>query len=215
MRLYGYWRSSSAWRVRIALALKAIDYEYAPVHLVREGGEQNRPDYLALNPAGQVPMLELEHEGRALRLTQSLVIMDYLDAVFPEPRLWPDDLVLRCRARECAEICNSGLQPLHNARTLIEVERLGGTRVEWARHFLPRGLAALEAIATETSGRYLIGDQVTGADVCLAPQLFAVRRYDVDLEPYPHLRRIDAALSEHPAFIASRPENQPDARAKN
>lgn len=212
MKLYSYWRSSSSWRVRIVLALKGIDYEYVPVHLVRDGGEQNRPDYLALNPAAQVPTLAFEHGGEVVHLTQSLVIMDYLDALQPEPPLWPKDLRLRLRARECAEVCNSGLQPLHNSSVLQEVERLGGSRVDWARHFLPRGLRALESILERTSGRFCVGDEITGADVCLAPQLFAVRRYEVDLTPYPHINRVDAELAEHPAFQAALPERQPDAQ---
>jgi len=211
VKLFGYWRSSSAWRVRIALSLKQLAYEYVPVHLVRDGGEQNRPDYLAVNPAGQVPTLEVEHGGRVVLLAQSLVILDYLDARWPSPPLWPEDLLLRSRARQCAEICNSGMQPLHNSSVLAEVERLGGARVDWARHFLPRGLRALEAVITEYGGRYCIGDTVTGADVSLIPQLFAVRRFEVDLEPYPNIRRVEAELEAHPAFRAARPEVQPDA----
>jgi maleylpyruvate isomerase len=211
MKLYGYWRSSSSWRVRVALALKGLEYEHVPVHLLKDGGEQHRPDHLALNPAGQVPVLAFEQEEQTVYVSQSLVILDYLDATHPEPPLWPRDLWKRTKARECAEICNSGMQPFHNLSTLIEVERLGGTRVEWAQHFLPRGLRALEAIVEAFGGRYCIGDEVTGADVCLAPQLFAVRRFDVDLEPYPNLVRVDAALAEHPAFQAASPERQPDA----
>lgn len=211
MKLYGYWRSSSSWRVRIALALKGLAYEQVPVHLVKGGGQQHGPDHLALNPAAQVPVLELEHGGATVHLSQSLAIMDFLDALQPEPPLWPRDLWRRAKARECAEICNSGMQPFHNLSTLLGVERLGGTRAEWAGHFLPRGLRALEGVVAGHGGRYCVGDDVTGADVCLVPQLFAVRRFNVDLAPYPSLLRVEASLAEHPAFQAALPERQPDA----
>ncbi len=211
MKLYGYWRSSSSWRVRIALHLKGLTFDNVPVHLVRDGGEQNQPEYLELNPLAQVPTLELEHEGRLTRLTQSLAIIDYLDARFPEPPLLPRDRLARARALQIAEICNSGMQPLHNSRVLAEVEKLGGDRTLWCQSFLPRGFSAIEQIIAESGGAHAVGDAITVADVCLIPQLFPARRYSVPLDSYSHIHRVAAAVAEHPAFVAADPESQPDA----
>jgi maleylpyruvate isomerase len=214
LRLYGYWRSSSAWRVRIALRLKGLEFENVPVHLVRDGGEQHLPEYVALNPVRQVPTLQVEVDGDVRRLTQSLVILDYLDDLQPQPRLWPEDPWARYRARQCAEICNSYLQPLHNLRVLQEAERLGTTRAEWVQTFLPAGLQGLEALVAEHGHTYCVGDDITGADVCLVPQLFAARRFGVDLESLtPTCAAWTRALAEHPAFHRRAPEHQPDAPA--
>jgi maleylpyruvate isomerase len=222
MRLYGYWRSSASYRVRIALALKGVTYEHVPVHLVRDGGEQRAPDYRAKNPMAQVPTLELEAdldecegpEGAVVRLSQSIAILEWLDETYPTPPLFPKKALDRARARELAEIVNSGIQPLQNLPLMAELKRLGGDQAgpAFARSVNEHGLAALEAKASASAGRYLVGDDVTIADVCLVPQLYGARRFGVDVAAYPTLARVEAALVVLPAFAEAHPDRQPDAQ---
>jgi maleylpyruvate isomerase len=212
VKLYSYWRSSASWRVRIALAWKGIPYEYRPVHLARDGGEQYRPDYLAINPLSQVPVLELDEGGAPpRRITQSMAIIAYLEELHPSPPLYPADPYLRARARMLAEIVNSGIQPFQNTPTLRYVKQtLGADERAWLHHFLGRGLAALEQAATLTAGPFLVGAAPTIADVCLVPQLYGARRFGVDLASYPALLAADAACAQLPAFIAAHGSRQPD-----
>jgi maleylpyruvate isomerase len=212
MKLHGYWRSSASWRVRIALNLKGLAYEYAAVNLVADGGQQHADGYRALNPMEQVPTLEVDVGGEVHRLTQSIAILEYLEDRFPEPRLLPKDPYLRARARALAELVNSGIQPLQNLEPQRYVrEELKGDAKAWTAHFIGRGMRALEALASETAGRYLVGDEVTVADVCLVPQMFAARRFGVDPATLPTLARVEAACDQLDAFAAARPERQPDA----
>lgn len=211
MRLYSYFRSSCSHRVRIALALKGLAYAYVPVHLVRDGGEQHKDAFRALNPMEQVPLLALEDEGRQVRLTQSVAILEYLEERFPTPALLPQDRLARARVRMCVEIANSGVQPLQNLATMNEIKRLGGDGAAFARTANERGLAALED-AAEGSGLALIGETPTLADVCLVPQMASARRFGVDLAAFPKLVAIDAHLSATPPFVAAHPDNQPDAQ---
>lgn len=208
MKLYNYWRSTSSWRVRIALALKNLPYEYVSVHLVRDGGEQHTADYKGKNPMEQVPTLELD-DGTLVR--QSLAIIGYLDEAYPTPALMPLDLKLRAFTREAAEIMNSGMQPLHNLAVLERLRAATMDEKAWTRHFVGRGLAALEAIAAEHGGRYLIGDAVSLADVCLIPQIYAARRFDVDLTGCRQLVQIAERVAAEPAFADTHPDRQPDA----
>jgi maleylpyruvate isomerase len=208
VKLYNYWRSTSSWRVRIALALKGVAYEYVAVHLVRDGGEQHTADYRGKNPMEQVPTLELD-DGTVLR--QSLAIIAYLDERYPSPPLMPADLTLRARVREAAEIMNSGMQPLHNLAVLERLRAATMDEKAWTRHFVGRGLLALDAIARERGGRYLVGDAVSLADVCLVPQIYAARRFDVDLTGCPLLVQIADRVGAEPAFAGSHPDRQPDA----
>jgi maleylpyruvate isomerase len=213
LRLHNYWRSSASHRVRIALGWKALPWEYVPVHLTRDGGEQYLPAYRALNPMGQLPALEiLEDEGGIKVITQSMAIVEYLDERWPAEALLPADPYLRARARGLAELVNSGIQPLQNLTTLRRVKELGGDDAAWVRGFIADGLAAYEATATATAGRYSVGDAPTIADVYLIPQLHGARRFGVDLEALPLLRRIEAACNELPAFVAAEPGRQPDAQ---
>jgi maleylpyruvate isomerase len=214
VKLYGYWRSTSAWRVRIALAWKRLPYDYQAVHLVRGGGEQHSAAYRAVNPLEQVPVLEVEENGRVYRLTQSLAILDLLEAMAPTPPLLPRAPFLRARARQLAEVVNSGIQPLQNSGVLARVrDELHGDEVAWARHYISRGLAALEVMAAETAAAFLIGEAVSIADVCLVPQLYNARRFGVPLEAYPTLTRVEATCVALPAFAESHPDKQPDAPA--
>ncbi len=208
MILYDYWRSSSAWRVRIALHWKGIRFERRVVNLIKDGGEQHAAAFEAMNPSRQVPVLVTD-DGRAV--AQSMAIMGYLEDRFPTPPLLPADAWLRARARQLAEIVNSGTQPLQNLTVLDRVQAGGLDRNEWARHFIARGLAALEAASQETAATFLVGDAVSLADAYLIPQLYNARRFNVDLAPLPTLVRIESACAALPAFAAAHPDAQSDA----
>jgi maleylacetoacetate isomerase len=213
VRLYSYWRSSAAYRVRIALALKGIDWATQGVHLVRDGGEQRKPAYLRINPQGLVPSLAA---GEHL-LTQSLAIIEYLDEVHPEPPLLPADPLARARVRSLAQIVACDIHPLNNLRVLQWLKgHLGaddGQRDQWYRHWIVEGFAAFEAVIANSphTGRFCHGDRPTVADLCLVPQVYNALRYDCDLEAFPEIRRVNAACLELAAFRRAVPEAQPDA----
>jgi maleylpyruvate isomerase len=211
IRLYSYWRSSSAWRVRIALGLKGLPFELRAVNL--GAGEQRGEAHRARSPLGQIPVLELEEDGRTLRLVQSMAIIEWLDERWPEPPLLPRDPAGRARVRAIAEHVNSGIQPLQNAIVLRMLkEKVPGWEREWAAFHIGQGLAGLErAVADGGAGRFCHGDAPGLADCYLVPQLFNARRYGVELAPFPTLRRIEAACLALPAFQAADPERQPDA----
>jgi len=210
--LYDYWRSSSAWRVRIALHFKGIAFERRVVNLIKDGGEQHTDAFRTLNPLGQVPVLVTQEKDGARTITQSMAIIGYLEETVPVPPLLPADPWLRARARQLAEIVNAGTQPLQNLTVLDHVEAQGLDREAWARHFIARGLAALEAASQETEAKFLVGDAPSIADLYLVPQLYNARRWKVDLAPYPTLVRVDATCAGLPAFVAAHPDAQSDAR---
>lgn len=212
--LYGYWRSSAAYRVRIALQLKQLEYADHPVHLVHDGGQQHAPDYAAMNPQQLVPCLR---DG-ARTVTQSLAIMEYLDEAHPQPPLLPADARGRARVRALAQLVACDIHPLGNLRVLQYLEReLGADEAQrgaWSRHWIAIGFAALEAMLADSAatGRYCHGDMPGLADACLVPQVYNARRWKLPLDDYPTIRRIDAACGELEAFRAAAPEAQPDAR---
>jgi len=206
MRLYSYFRSSSTWRVRIALAWKQIPHDYTAIHLLER--MQAAPEHLARSPMGKVPVLELD-DGRVL--TESMAILDYLEETHPEPPLLPRDPYLRARARMLAEMVNSGIQPYQNLTVLRHVKAHGGDEKAWAKHWIAAGIAALETAVQPTAGRFCVGDAPSFADLYLVPQLAHARRFGVDVAPAPTLVRIEAACAALPAFQAARPEAQPDA----
>ena len=209
MKLFDYWRSSSAWRVRIALRWKAVAYEQVAVNLHPSGSQQHTPAFRDINPAGQVPVLELD-DGR--RILQSMAILEYLEEQFPTPPLLPGDPWLRARARQLAQMVVAGIQPLNNLATLQHVKgALGGDPDAWVRHFVGRGLAVLERMAGDTAGAFLVSDAPSFADVTLVPQLYVARRYGVDLLAYPTLTGVEARCAALPAFAAAHPDVQPDA----
>lgn len=212
MKLYGYWRSSSAWRVRLALHLKQIPFEHVAVDIVQTT-EHEGDAFRAMNPLAQVPVLELEHAGQTVHLSQSVAIIELLDDLFPEPRLYPPDPFARARVRQLVEMVNAGIQPAQNIYVLnqLQVQGVPVKRSVWARHFIERGLTAMETVATRAAGTYLMEDELSAADVFLVPQLFNARRFGVDLAPYPTLLRVEASCEALPAFQAARPERQPDA----
>lgn len=213
LKLYSYWRSSAAYRVRIALNLKALDYAIEPVHLVRDGGQQHADAYAALNPQELVPTLR--HGERVL--TQSLAILEYLDELWPEPALLPEDSDGRARVRALAQLVACDIHPLNNLRVLQFFDREWNVpqaeRDLWTLHWMRVGFEAMEdlLVAAPETGRFCHGDSPGMADCCLVPQLFNARRFQLDLGPYPTLLRIEQACLALPAFDAARPENQPDA----
>lgn len=207
MQLFNYWRSSASWRVRIALNLKGVRYDNVPVHLTRDGGEQHRVEYRELNPMGQVPALVLD-DGAVL--FQSIPILEWLEETYPEPPLLPDDPIERSRARALAEIVNSGIQPFQNLSVTNTVKALGGDVDLWLSRFIPAGLSALEAASATTRGRFLVGDRVSFADICLVPQLSSARRFGVSVDAYPGLLAVEAVCAALPAFQAAHPDAQPD-----
>lgn len=210
MKLYGYWRSSASWRARIALNLKGLSYEYVPVNLAE--GVQHREAYRAVSPAGTVPTLEFVEGGRTIRLQQSMAIMEYLEELHPAPALLPRDPVMRARTRMLAELINSGIQPLQNLKVIQYVEKtLEGDKKAFAAHFIREGLEALEKMAQETAGAFLVGEQPTVADICLIPQLYGARRFGVDLAPFPVLLRAEESCNANAAFAAAHADKQPDA----
>lgn len=212
MKLYNYWRSSASWRVRIGLNLKGLSYEYVPVHLVKDGGEQHSEAYRAINPMRSVPTLELTEAGQVRRLAQSMAILEYLEERHPSPALLPADPYLRARCRMAAEIVNSGIQPLQNLGVLQRIKgELKGDDKAWSAYWIDRGLTAFQASIQETAGTYCFGDSVSFADIFLIPQLFGARRFGVDLAPYALLTRIEEACASLPAFQAAHADRQPDA----
>jgi maleylpyruvate isomerase len=209
MKLFGYFRSSAAYRVRIALNLKGIEAEHAFVHLRK--GEQSAPDYAALNPQHLVPTLV---DGDAV-LTQSLAIIEYLDETHPEPPLLPADPVGRARVRALAQAIACDLHPINNLRVLKYLVGPMGLpeekKNEWYRHWIAVGLGAVERMLSAGAGRFCHGDAPGLADVCLVPQVFNAERFDCDLSAFPTVTRIAATCRALPAFAAAEPERQPDA----
>jgi maleylpyruvate isomerase len=210
MRLYGYWRSSAAYRVRIALHWKGIAFEAVGTDLRR--GEHRTLTFLRRNPQGLVPVLETDD---GLVLTQSMAILEWLEEACPEPALLPADLAGRARARALAQLVACEIHPLNNTRVLAHVRRAFGLDEQgvsaWYRHWIAQGFAPLEAELGRTAGRFSHGDAVSVADVTLVPQVYNARRYGCDLEPYPIIRRVERACLDLPAFDAARPERQADA----
>ncbi len=212
MIFYDYWRSSSAWRVRTALHLKGIPFERRAVNLIAEGGgEQQAPDFRALNPMAQVPVLVIPGDPPRV-LAQSMAILGYLDERFPAPPLLPPaGSWERARARQLAEMINSGIQPFQNTAFQKKMRELGHDPVPISGEYNARGLAAVERVAGESAGEFLVGDAPTIADLYLIPQLYGARRLGVDVTPFPTLLRVEAAAAALPAFQAARPEAQTDA----
>jgi maleylpyruvate isomerase len=216
MRLYSYWRSSASWRVRIVLSYKKMHYEYAPVNIAQSHNAQHEPGYAQVNPLRQVPVLEWTHQGQLTRLTQSVAIIEHLEAIHPSPQLLPDEPLKRARVRELIEIVNSGVQPLQNSGVLAHIKKLAGddAAADWAREANERGMVAIEHHVSAFGGRYAVGDVLSMADVFLVPQLYNAARFGVDLTRFPRSVDVAARASELPAFVAAHPDAQQDAPSK-
>ncbi|CAL8068105.1 unnamed protein product [Calicophoron daubneyi] len=206
--LYSFSRSSASYRVRIALRLKGIEFEYRSINMLKEPGEQYTEEFRKLNPKCELPVLLIDD----LVLTQSLPIMEYLEETRGEmgQHLLPKDPAKRAIVRKLAEIVNSGIQPIQNLSVMrhlpAEVDRDA-----WAGHWIRRGFEAFEAELAKVSGKYCVGDELSMADICLVPQVFNANRFHVDMAPFPIITRISKMLNEMDAFKKSHPDVQPDA----
>ncbi|MBN9587323.1 MAG: maleylacetoacetate isomerase [Afipia sp. 62-7] len=206
--LYGYFRSTAAYRVRIALNLKGLSADHRFVHLRK--GEQTQESYRKINPAGLVPYWI---DGD-LQLAQSLAIIEYLDETHPQPPLLPPDAKGRAVAREIALVAVSDIHPIGNLRVLNRLIEMGvdeATRAAWSRHWIETGFDAIEARLSQLPGPFCLGETPTLADICLVPQVFNARRFGVDLAPYRRILGVDAAAAKLDAFASAAPANQPDA----
>jgi maleylacetoacetate isomerase len=210
VRLYTYFRSSAAFRVRIALNLKGLAYEPVFVHLAK--GEHRAAAYAKVNPQALLPTLELDD---GTRLTQSLAIIEFLDEKHPQPELIPRETKARARVRSLSYLIASEIHPVNNLRVLQHLKRaLGQTEDQintWYRHWIADGLAKLEAELTGGRGKFCHGDTPTMADCCLVPQIFNAKRYQSDLAPYPNTMRVFEACMQLEAFDRAQPSKQPDA----
>jgi maleylpyruvate isomerase len=213
LTLYTYFRSSAAYRVRIALNLKGLDYQPHFIHLLKDGGEQHQDAYRELNPQGLIPALVTDNEGA---LTQSLAIIEYLDESYPEPPLLPASASARAFVRSLALMVCCDIHPLNNLRVHAylkdELHVNDDARQLWYQHWINEGLSALEKRlnAQEHNNTFCYGDTPTIADLCLIPQLYNAKRFDCDISAYPTLRKIYTHCMELEAFIKAAPENQPD-----
>jgi len=213
LKLYSYFRSSASFRVRIALQLKGLPYEYVPVHLLKEGGQQLKPEYRTLNADALVPTLvDGDHA-----LAQSLAIIEYLDETHPEPPLLPGDALERAYVRSLALEVACEIHPLNNLRVLKYLKHTLGVSEEakdgWYRHWVEEGFAALETNLARSGrvGRFCLGDTPTLADICLVPQVFNAQRFNVDVARFPTIAKIHETCMAMPAFENAAPKAQPDA----
>jgi len=210
--LYSYFRSSCSWRVRIALAVKGVEYETHAVHLVKDGGQQHDPTYRTVNPMGQVPALVVD----GAVITQSLAILEFIEEKWSDNPLLPEDHVKRAKVRELVSVIGSGIQPIQNLSVINHVASLvvgdnsAQVKTQWAKHYIDNGFDALEKLLCGSAGLYCVGDEVTLADCCLVPQIFNANRFKVDMEKYPVISRIEENLRVLPAFKAAHPTQQPD-----
>ena len=213
MKLFTYFRSSAAYRVRIALNLKGLDYDAVPVHLLRDGGQHLLDEYRAINPSGLVPAFQDD----AITLTQSMAILEYLEEAYPHVPLLPQGAVARAHVRELAQIIACDIHPINNLRVLkYLVRHLGQSeeaKTDWYRHWVIEGFQSLEAHLARhlDTGTFCYGHTPTIADCFLVPQVFNAQRFDIDVTAYPTISRINDMCVDLPAFKAAHPGQQPDA----
>lgn len=212
MKLYGYWRSSAAYRVRIALNLKQLSFDNLPVHLIKDGGEQHSPIYKALNPAELVPAFI---DGD-MSVNQSLAIIEYLEEMYPQPALLPQEPAARAQVRALALDIACDIHPLNNLRVL---QYLTGPlalseaqKLDWIKHWLNLGFTALEHRLSQCAGQFCYGDEVSLADLCLVPQVYNALRFSLDMSLYPTISAVYHHCQQLAAFALAAPEQQPDAQ---
>jgi maleylacetoacetate isomerase len=210
LKLYSYFRSSASYRARIALHWKELKFEYVPVHLVKDGGQQFSAEFRKINPMGHVPALV--HDG--FLVAESVAIVQYLDDIFPQKPLLPKTAQDKAAVLQICELINSGIQPLQNLKVTKYLEGACGLPKakadEFARHWISDGLNNLEKLLERTAGTYCFGGEVSAADAFLVPQCFASRRFGVSLDDYPIISRVYAQASALDAFKRAHPEKQPD-----
>jgi len=216
--LYTYWRSSCTWRVRIALHYKQLTYTPQIINLLK--GEQNSEEYGRVNPSHTVPTLVVSYQEtqQQLVLQESLSILEWLDETHPSPPLLPTEPNARAKVRYLALLIAAGTQPASNLKLLNNIMELTGKEEEkqkWAAKRIEEGLKVFEHAISFTAGTYCFGNTITYADMCIVPQLMNARRYKIDMTQFPNIVRVEAALSQHPAFIAAHPDAQPDNPEKN
>ncbi len=216
LKLFGYWRSSAAYRVRIALNLKQLDAEHISVHLVKDGGEQHKADYAKMNPQELVPTLvETDDYGNEFVLSQSMAILEFLEEGYPEVALVPSDIKQKALVRSLALSIACEIHPLNNLKVLQylagELEVADEVKTAWYHHWINEGFSALEKQLEQHAGRFCFGDSVTFADLCLVPQVYNADRFNVDLSCYPNIHRVTENCNQLDAFIKAIPENQFDA----
>mgnify|MGYP001618144699 CR=1 FL=1 len=210
LRLYNYWRSSSSYRIRLALHYKQLAFEYIAVSLIR--GEQHQPEHRDRNPIGTVPLLEIDDGSHVVRIPQSIAIAEFLEERFPERSLFPKSAIDRAHVRALAETVNSGIQPFQNLATLNYVKtELKADEKAWAQYWIRTGLELLEHQAAPRAGLFMLGDTFTWADCCLLPQVYSARRFGIDLNAFATLSRIEQNCLKLECVEKSRPEIQPDA----
>ncbi len=223
MKLYSYYRSSAAYRVRIVLNLKQVRYSTESVHLIRNGGEQHAAEYLDINPQGLLPSLDIaasnfnavDPEPKPQIITQSSAIIEYLEEAFPQPALLPINLTQRAYVRTLTQIIACDMHPLNNLRVLQYIEENfdcdGPEKMTWYHHWMEKGFTALETLLTKKgSTHYCYNDQITLADAYLIPQVYNALRFKLDMTPYPAINRIYQHCIQLPAFFDAAPEQQPD-----
>ncbi len=212
IKLYGYWRSTAAYRVRIALALKGIEYQSISIHLVNNGGEQHQAEYERINPSHLVPTLV---DGDFV-LNQSLAIIDYLDEINTNVALYPIDLKIKAKARALALDISCEVHPLNNLRVqqylTKELFLNNEAKSKWIEHWMFTGFSAVESQLLKNSGRYCFGDNVTVADICLVAQVYNANRFNVSMDQYPTIMKVVNNCNQLDAFIQALPENQKDAQ---
>lgn len=215
-KLYDYYRSSTCFRVRIALHFKGLSFEQIPINLVKEGGQHLTDNYRAINPQTLVPSLEDCAEKTIL--TQSTAIIEYLEEKFPEPTLLPRKLIQRAKARAMSQVIACDIHPLNNLRVLKYLtgpfELSEKHKLQWYHHWLTQGFNAIEKILQieERDGPYCLGKSITIADVYLIPQVYNAQRFEFSLNDYPLIQQVNNLCMQHPAFIKAMPDNQPDAQ---
>lgn len=208
--LHSYFRSSASYRVRIALALKDISFEYKAIHLLKDGGQQRQQSYTQLNPMKHVPTLE--HDG--LCLSESMAIIKYLDHLKETPRLFPKEAKKEAQVIQACEYINSGIQPLQNLKVLQHLETLGVDKdgqKEWIKHWVTPGLKALDLLLEKTAGTHCFGDDWSAADCFLIPQIFSSLRFGVEYKDFNTIAKIYSNLENHPMIQKAHPSNQPDS----